>query len=182
MIDYGLINGEFGYLQEFFRVLIYGYADGGNKIHDRKEVRRIGVYIAFIITIVAVVCDIKWWSIPNRLIVVGLICGVLCNITERGISGGIKQFALGAVTPVAWLVILFLIRGMGAGDIKLFAVIGGLMGQGITEIVIYSIFAGGVIGLFGYLIKKVRRIHFSLAVMAGMVIYCFGIVGANAAV
>ena len=28
----------FGYLQDFFMVLIYGYADGGNKIHNRKEV------------------------------------------------------------------------------------------------------------------------------------------------
>lgn len=165
-----------------FGVLIYGYADGGNKIYERKEVLSIGVYIAFVVTIVAVVCDLKWWSIPNRLIVTGLICGVLCNITERGISGGIKQFAIGAVIPVAWLFILFLIKGMGAGDIKLLAVIGGLMGQGVTEIVIYSIFAGGVIGLFGYLIKKVRRIHFSMAVMAGLVIYCFGIVSANAAV
>lgn len=128
------------------------------------------------------VCDLKWWRIPNRLIVVGLICGVLCNITEFGILGGIKQFALGAVTPIAWLVILFLIRGMGAGDIKLLAVIGGLMGRGIAEIVIYSIFVGGVIGLFGYLVKKIRRIHFSLAVMAGMMIYCFGIVGSDAAV
>lgn len=128
------------------------------------------------------VCDLKWWRIPNRLIVVGLICGVLCNITEFEILDGIKQFALGAVTPIAWLVILFLIRGMGAGDIKLLAVIGGLMGRGIAEIVIYSIFAGGVIGLFGYLVKKIRRIHFSLAVMAGMMIYCFGIVGSDAAV
>ena len=128
------------------------------------------------------VCDLKWWRIPNRLIVVGLICGVLCNITEFVILGGIKQFALGAVTPIAWLVILFLIRGMGAGDIKLLAVIGGLMGRGIAEIVIYSIFAGSVIGLFGYLVKKIRRIHFSLAVMAGMMIYCFGIVGSDAAV
>nr|WP_279220748.1 A24 family peptidase [Coprococcus sp. OM04-5BH] len=133
-------------------------------------------------TIAAVVCDLKWWRIPNRLIVVGLICGVLCNITEFGILGGIKQFALGAVTPIAWLVILFLIRGMGAGDIKLLTVIGGLMGRGIAEIVIYSIFAGSVIGLFGYLVKKIRRIHFSLAVMAGMMIYCFGIVGSDAAV
>ena len=62
------------------------------------------------------------------------------------------------------------------------AVIGGLMGRGIAEIVIYSIFAGSVIGLFGYLVKKIRRIHFSLAVMAGMMIYCFGIVGSDAAV
>ena len=107
---------------------------------------------------------------------------MLCNITEFGILYGIKQFALGAVTPIAWLVILFLIRGMGAGDIKLLAVIGGLMGRGIAEIVIYSIFAGSVIGLFGYLVKKIRRIHFSLAVMAGMMIYCFGIVGSDAAV
>lgn len=30
--------------------------------------------------------------------------------------------------------------------------------------------------------KKIRRIHFSLAVMAGMMIYCFGIVGSDAAV
>lgn len=73
----------------------------------------------------AVVMDIRSSKISNRLILGGLATGFLIRIIECGVRG-IGVFLINASIPVILFYLLFLMRALGAGDIKLFSVIGGI--------------------------------------------------------
>lgn len=71
--------------------------------------------------------DMRSFIISNRLIVSGLFFGCFLQILEWG-AGGIGVFLINVSIPVILFYLLFLIRALGAGDIKLFSVIGGIWG------------------------------------------------------
>lgn len=58
---------------------------------------------------------------------------------------GLLESIIGMGIPIIVLFLLFRLRMLGAGDIKLLAVIGGITGTSIWSIMCYSFFAGGVI-------------------------------------
>lgn len=75
--------------------------------------------------------DLRTEKISNRLIVFGLAAGiglVLCGSYE----GRWYDSLAGALLPVALCWILFRIHAVGAGDIKLFSVIGCLNGVSVV--------------------------------------------------
>lgn len=91
--------------------------------------------------------DLRRYRIYNLLIVVGLAAGLTLNGLQNGLSG-ISESLLSAVIPVAALIILFALRMIGAGDIKLFCVIGSIMGINfILYAMLFSFLAGGFIAL-----------------------------------
>lgn len=75
----------------------------------------------------AAVTDIRCFQISNRLVVSGLFSGCVLQILQRG-AGGIGVFLINVSIPVILFYLLFLIRALGAGDIKLFSIIGGIWG------------------------------------------------------
>lgn len=93
----------------------------------------------------AVYFDILYQRIPNCLIIVGLILGLICQISCYGIFGFLL-FCAGAVLPVMILGILFYFRMMGAGDIKLLCVTGSFLGP-ITGLlcIFYTFLIGGIL-------------------------------------
>ena len=140
---------------------------------------------------VAVVQDLRDWRIPNWLIAVGLMQGMIISAWMRGVSQGLLVSISGCVIPVLVLYVLFLMRALGAGDIKLFAVAGTFVGTDVVRVMIYSFLAGGVISLF-FLLKEFllsitnrkglpeekfersvmkARVHFSVAIMCGVMCY-----------
>lgn len=84
---------------------------------------------------IAAVTDIQSLRISNRLIVSGLFLGCFFQILELGVKG-IGVFLLNVSIPVILLYLLFLIRALGAGDIKLFSMIGGIWGLQVLCITI----------------------------------------------
>ena len=62
---------------------------------------------------------------------------------------GILYFLVGAITPILILFLLFLGNVLGAGDIKLFSVIGASLGatEGI-QCIWYSFVAGAILAIF----------------------------------
>ncbi len=75
----------------------------------------------------AAVMDCKASKISNRLILGGLAVGFLFQVTESGIWGA-GVFLINVSIPVILCYLLFLMRALGAGDIKLFSVVGGICG------------------------------------------------------
>jgi prepilin peptidase CpaA len=140
----------------------------------------------------AVYWDIKNWRIPNWLIGFGMISGFTWGAVQSGFRTGLLKSLLGVIVPIVILYFLFLIKALGAGDIKLFAVVGSYIGTPVITIIFYSFLAGGVISLI-YLLMGIilsvtyrknlsgetgrnaglmkHRIHFSLAIMAGVLMY-----------
>lgn len=122
-------------------------------------------------------------KISNRLIVSGLFWGLAFRLLGEG-SAALVHFLVNISIPVILLFLLFQMRAVGAGDIKLFSVVGGFL---TTEQLLYVMFAafaaGAVIGLIklvyrvrttGYQIGTITVIHFSTAILIGYFVIVWG--------
>lgn len=105
------------------------------------------VFLLLMIAGVSVIMDLCRMKVANGWILFSLFSGFLMCFFQEGIRG-IGEFAAGAVFPVLILGVLFYFRMIGAGDIKLFCALGGIMG--ITDVfrcMLVSLFLGAGISL-----------------------------------
>jgi len=91
--------------------------------------------------------DLKYRKIYNKVLIPALTLGFGLNIYQSGFSGLVKSgqgFLLGA----ALLILPFIFGGIGAGDVKLLALVGAIKG---STFVFYSFLgmglSGGIIAL-----------------------------------
>lgn len=111
-------------------------------------------YLIVILVLGAFIIDVKTCRIPNQLVIGGVVAGILYHLWSNGLTG-IIQAGTGMLIGFGIVFILYLVGGMGAGDVKLFAAIGALGGsQYVVACIIYSILCGGVIGLFILLYRQ----------------------------
>lgn len=108
----------------------------------------------------AVVMDLTTWRISNRLICTGLIWGLAFRIFQEG-SVGIVHFLMNISIPVILFFLLFQMRGLGAGDIKLFSMTGGFLSfrQLVCLMVVAFLVAAGI-GVVKLLLQKEWSVHF----------------------
>lgn len=106
---------------------------------------------------VAVWRDIQSHRIPNRLVLSGLLLGLTCNgllpllaqapIAQVGTLGWTDSL-LGALAGLAVLLPMYLLRALGAGDVKLLAMVGAFIGpQAVLGAALGTLVAGGVLAL-----------------------------------
>ena len=131
---------------------------------------------AYVLVLIAVGMDLKCMRISNRLILVGMGMALIQRLISEGISGvltGVFQIFF----PVIVLYLLFLIGALGAGDIKLFSVIGGFVNFKILvwcmiyAFIVAAVFSAGKI-LYCFVRQKKQgwhKMHFSIAILAGLV-------------
>lgn len=111
------------------------------------------MYCLLLITLLALFYDIKSYTIKNNLIVVGIISGICINFYQVGFKG-IYSYIIALLLPTIIFIPLFLLKALGAGDIKLFSVIGCYLGIfAVIKVIIYSFLIGGIISVI-YLIKS----------------------------
>ncbi len=118
----------------------------------------IVVAALLVVVIVAGVIDIRSRRIPNWLTVSGVVLGVGINSILYGLPG-LLLAAKGLGLALLIYVPLFLIHGMGGGDVKLMAAVGALTGPyPWLAIFIITSLLGGVCGLALALAKgRLRR-------------------------
>lgn len=116
--------------------------------------------VLYTILVVAVVQDFMYTKISNRLILVGLILSLAFGIILGGVPR-ILNILLNISFPVIVLYLLYLLGVLGAGDIKLFSVIGGFTNfTMLTHCMLAAFLAGGVIAVVKMLLN--RNLKFSL--------------------
>lgn len=100
-----------------------------------------------IMLIGAFITDLRTMKIPNWITLPGMIAGGLFHAITDGWAGG--WFAVkGAGTGFTLMLLLYLLRAVGGGDVKLFGAIGAWAGATLTlSIMMYSIVIAGCIGL-----------------------------------
>ena len=106
-----------------------------------------------LLLVLAVLKDLESYKIPNKLIVIGLVNGFFISVYEHG-GTGVIQWVLGIIIPVLLLSPLFLLKTLGAGDIKLFSVIGSFYG---TAFVLQSILAALFVAAVMSFIQLIRH-------------------------
>ncbi|MBI3682907.1 MAG: prepilin peptidase [Acidobacteria bacterium] len=122
------------------------------------------------LTLAAMVVTAAGWDvaarrIPNVLVLAGIAAGAGLQIWLRGVAGGLDSLA-GFCIGAAFLLPFFLLRGMGAADVKLMAAIGAVAGKGncvvifLLTAVIGGILALGLLAWKGGLLRALKNIGY----------------------
>ncbi|SDW05592.1 A24 family peptidase [Nitrosomonas communis] len=122
-----------------------------------------------ILLLIAAWQDIRYYRIPNILVFPATVTGVLLHTLLPQDMGGLGiLFSLaGLVVGLVALLPFYLLRAMGAGDIKLMAMIGAFVGPAsMLVITVYVLLAGGVWALGIILVRgRLSRLLENLKIM-----------------
>lgn len=130
---------------------------------------RTGLLASFLI--IAIATDLSARKIPNVLVFPGILVGIASQIwlpDGVGIAASLQGAGLGLIMFLP----LYLLRAMGAGDVKLMAMVGAFVGsQQMLGAVLGTLLAGGVLSLlvairkqaFARLIGNLRLMAFDAA-------------------
>lgn len=101
--------------------------------------------------------DVRYRRIPNAFVLATLVAGLSLNLIMGGLSGGLSSLG-GCVFAFILMFMLHIFGAMGAGDVKLFAAIGSVIGaQLVLPTFIVVVITGGVLALFSILRSGVFR-------------------------
>ncbi len=105
----------------------------------------------------ASVVDARQHRIPNGIPASLLLAGVVLGAAATGWTGGLRA-ASGAIVGLCALLPFYVLRAMGAGDVKLMAGAGALLGSAGAALFASAatIIAGGVLGL-AYVVARRRK-------------------------
>lgn len=115
----------------------------------------------------ACLADVRTRRIPNRLTLGSAATAMLFHGATGGLPG-LGQAIGGWSVGLALFLPFFLLRGLGAGDVKLLAALGAWLGPSLVLWTgLYTAIAGGVLALVvalahGYLSKAVQNIFLVL--------------------
>lgn len=108
----------------------------------------------FIMLGAAFLTDIQSMKIPNWITVTGMVSGVIYHGIALGWDGLIFS-ASGLTAGFGLLLIMYWLRAVGGGDVKLFGGIGAWAGTGLTlSTLMYSILIAGGIGIVILLFRR----------------------------
>lgn len=132
-------------------------------------------------TVIAVFEDWKEYRIANRLSVCGLGAAVVCMILEVFVGGDVTEEITAGIGVFVVLYLIYMIGGVGAGDVKLLAVIGFLLGRVAVRIAVMAFAVAAMLGIAGILLRKLEKrkvrvldcgaaelhiMHFSIAILS----------------
>lgn len=104
---------------------------------------------------VAAAWDVQHGRIPNRLTYGAMVGGLVLRTVLESWRGTLDGLAAGLVGGGVFF-LFFLVRGMGAGDVKLMAAVGVWSGwRHLLPVMLASALAGGILAL-GYMIIRGR--------------------------
>jgi prepilin peptidase CpaA len=107
----------------------------------------------FGLSFIALITDLLYRRVPNLLILVGLLLGVGVSTSSHGALGTIYSL-VGALAGLFGLLGFFALRLLGAGDVKLMAVIGSFVGlKAILWILLYTLICGGVLSFLWFAVR-----------------------------
>lgn len=112
---------------------------------------------ALLIASLGALWDVFTFRIPNRLTYPAILIAFLAHLIVEG-PLGILWAVIGLLIGGGIFLVLYLLRTMGAGDVKLMAAVGAFAGPARTvEIALYSAIAGGILALAVAIYKRRLR-------------------------
>ena len=102
---------------------------------------------AMAVVSIASVVDVRTRRVPN-LLTAGSVGAALFYFSLSHGAAGLMKCTLGLGVGLALFLPLFMLRGMGAGDVKLLGAIGAWLGpSAVVRCALYAVLAGGVLTL-----------------------------------
>ena len=112
--------------------------------------------VLLILLSAAVVIDLRSRRIPNMLLLPALILAPVLATLVGGLEALLAS-AAGLLLGMAMLMPLYLVGGLGAGDVKLLGVVGSFLGPwGAIVAGLATMMAGAVIGLIVIMWQRLR--------------------------
>jgi prepilin peptidase CpaA len=142
----------------------------------------MGLAALALLVLTALMFDVRQRRIPNTLVLLALAGGLLINLIGPHIwlrgtglltlypgALGIKGAVLGALTGLAVFLPFYLLRAMGAGDVKLMAGIGAFVGPAATiNLALFILVTGGVLAVVRMVwVRKTQLVLFNVATALG---------------
>jgi len=102
---------------------------------------------ALIVAVIAAVIDVRQHRIPNWLTYSGIAMGIMLRWAFFGWPG-LGSAVAGCVLAGGVVFLFYLVRAMGAGDVKLLAALGSLVGSGhVLVVLVATAICGGVLAI-----------------------------------
>ncbi len=114
--------------------------------------------------------DVRYRRIPNLFVLATFISGVLINAIFGGLTGVLSSCA-GCVFAFVLMFLLHVFGAMGAGDVKLFAAIGAVMGAHLVlPTFLVVILTGGLLAIISIIRagSVVATMHRVLQILVGL--------------
>ena len=114
--------------------------------------------------------DVRYRRIPNAFVLATLISGLTLNFIMGGLQGGLNS-AGGCVLAFILMFMLHVFGAMGAGDVKLFAAVGSVLGaQLVLPTFVVVVLTGGVLALVSVMRSGVfaTTMHRVLQILVGL--------------
>ncbi len=130
------------------------------------------VQIAFLIPLAIIIAyyDVRYRRIPNPFVLATFFSGIAINAVFGGLSGVFASLA-GFVLAFVLMFILHVFGAMGAGDVKLFAAIGAVMGAHLVlPTFLVVILTGGLLAIISIIRAGavVTTMHRVLQILVGL--------------
>jgi prepilin peptidase CpaA len=98
--------------------------------------------------------DLRWQRIPNWLVILTVLVSISWHAAMTGLAGLWMSLA-GMLVGTAVLFPLFLIRGMGAADVKFFGALGAAVTyENILTVLVFSLFIAGIMAAFRVVLAR----------------------------
>ena len=103
------------------------------------------------LAVIVIYYDVRFRRIPNAVVLVALIAGLAINISFSGLAGAMSSVkGLGLAFLPMFLMHIF--GALGAGDVKLFAAIGAVVGVGLVPMTfVVVVMLGAVLAVYSML-------------------------------
>ncbi len=130
------------------------------------------VYIIFLLPLTVLIAyhDVRYRRIPNPFVLATLAAGVTMNVILGGMSGLYSSLA-GCGFAFILMFMLHIFGAMGAGDVKLFAAIGAVIGvKLVVPTFLIVVLTGGLLAVVSILRARtvVTTMHRVLQIFVGM--------------
>ena len=113
--------------------------------------------------------DVRYRRIPNVFVLATLISGLVINFLAGGFNG-LWSSVGGCLLAFGMMLVLHVFGAMGAGDVKLFAAVGSVVGTHLVPETFVVVLTGGVLGLVTMLRAGAVRqtLHNTLMLILGL--------------
>lgn len=119
-----------------------------------------------------IVTDIRQGKIENRVILMGYVLALALAYIQEGIPGVLISIKAAGLIILS-LFLLFLLKGLGAGDIKLLSVMAAFFPNNGFHIAVLSFFSGALFAVIRMVYRGTRKkavyikretLHFSIPI------------------